>query len=225
MNELPVADFTFNNECFNEDIQFTQTASANTSIYHWDFGDGNTSALPSPTHQYATPGDYEVKLLVTTGVGACLDSITKTVTAYPLPEPSFLTADDCVSDVLNFADQSSILPPGTIDIYNWTFGDGNTSTLASPSNMYAAEGVYEVKLILTSNHGCIDSTMQSLTVWPLPVVDFDATTVCESFVSDFTDQSTISSTNSPNSNVVWNWNFGDGNTANTQNTTHTFAAA
>src|SRR5690606_6196514 len=81
-----------------------------------------------------------------------------------------------------------------------------------------------VKLILTSNHGCIDSISQQLTVWPLPVVDFDATTVCQSFVSDFTDLSTISSTNSPNTNTAWNWSFGDGNTANTQNTSHTYAS-
>ena len=35
--------------------------------YYWDFGDGNTSTLPYPTHQYATTGVFEVCLAITDG--------------------------------------------------------------------------------------------------------------------------------------------------------------
>ena len=225
VNPLPVANFTFVNACFNSNLQFTQTASANTTSYLWSFGDGSTSTLPNPTHQYAAPGDYQVKLVVSAGAVTCLDSITQTVTAYALPVPSFTAANECVSDQLNFNNSSTVGAPSTIATYAWTFGDGNASTIASPSNLYANEGNYTVKLILTSNHGCVDSTSQQVTVWPLPDVDFNSTTVCESFTTNVTDASTISSINSANTNAGWNWSFGDGNTANTQNASNVYANA
>jgi PKD repeat protein len=37
--------------------------------------------------------------------------------------------------------------------YNWEFGDGATSTEASPTHTYAAAGVYKVKLTATNNVG------------------------------------------------------------------------
>ncbi len=225
VNPLPVANFTFVNACFNSTLQFTQTASANTTTYLWNFGDGATSTLPNPTHQYAAPGDYQVKLVVSAGAVTCLDSITQTVTAYALPVPSFTVANECVTDQLIFNNTSTVPLPSTLGTYAWSFGDGNASTLASPSNLYAAEGNYTVKLIVTSNHGCVDSTSQQVTVWPLPIVDFSSTTVCETFVTGYTDLSTVSSTNSANTNTGWNWTLGDGNTANTQNPTHTYLAA
>lgn len=223
VNPLPVSNFTFTNACYNANLQFTQTASVNTTTYFWDFGDGTTSILPNPTHQYAAPGDYQVKLVVSAGVAICADSITKTVTAYALPVPNFLTANECVTDQLTFTDQSTVGGPSTISSYDWSFGDGSTSALTSPTHLYSSEGLYTVKLILTSNHGCVDSLSQQITVWPLPVVDFNSTTVCETFVTGFTDASTISSVNSPNTNASWSWDFGDGTNANTQNTTHTYA--
>jgi len=33
--------------------------------YHWDFGDGQSSNQPSPSHSYALPGSYKVVLTVT----------------------------------------------------------------------------------------------------------------------------------------------------------------
>ncbi|MDD2982321.1 MAG: PKD domain-containing protein [Crocinitomicaceae bacterium] len=223
VNDLPVAAFTFVNGCFNTEIQFTETASSNSSTYFWDFGDGTNSTLQNPSHLYATAGDFLVKLLVSTGSTGCLDSITQIITTYPLPIPSFSAANTCISEQVNFNDQSSILAPATITNYAWSFGDGNTSNQSAPSNLFAAEGVYDVQLILTSNHGCIDSLSQQVTVWPLPIVDFNASTVCEQIATDFTDLSAISSVYSPNSNTAWNWNFGDGNSSNSQSASHLYA--
>lgn len=42
----------------------------------------------------------------------------------------------------------------------WDFGDGNTSTLQNPSNIYTQNGVYDVKLITTNSHGS-DSIIKS----------------------------------------------------------------
>jgi pseudomonalisin len=53
---------------------------------------------------------------------------------------------------------------GTINAYSWTFGDGGTSTSASPSHTYTAAGTYTVTLKVTDNTGATNSTSQSVTV-------------------------------------------------------------
>src|SRR4029434_10574039 len=50
---------------------------------------------------------------------------------------------------VNFSNTST----GSITSYAWTFGDGGTSTLAAPSHVYAAAGVYTVKLTVTGPGG------------------------------------------------------------------------
>lgn len=49
--------------------------------YFWDFGDGTTSTGTAGPHNYAAPGTYTVKLVMTwqNSVSVCVDSITKTV--------------------------------------------------------------------------------------------------------------------------------------------------
>lgn len=54
--------------------QFTSNASLTTN-YSWNFGDGQTSNLPNPTHTYSSNGTYIVELI---GEGPC-GSDTSTV--------------------------------------------------------------------------------------------------------------------------------------------------
>lgn len=61
-------------------VNFTNT-SINGTTYHWDFGDGDTSALSSPSHIYADSGTYTVTLIVT-GNAACGSADTLTYTNY-----------------------------------------------------------------------------------------------------------------------------------------------
>src|ERR1043166_3720501 len=43
---------------------FVDASSGSISNWSWDFGDGATSTLQNPTHSYAAPGAYSVKLTV-----------------------------------------------------------------------------------------------------------------------------------------------------------------
>jgi hypothetical protein len=59
----PVASFTKSSTvvCLGSPISFTNNSSG-ASSYYWDFGDGNSSSLPSPTHSYSTSGTFTVTL-------------------------------------------------------------------------------------------------------------------------------------------------------------------
>ncbi|HXH18947.1 MAG TPA: PKD domain-containing protein, partial [Chitinophagales bacterium] len=91
------AGFTYTNACAGNPTIFTNTSrtvASNTYIWHWDFGDGTTSALPSPSHTYAAAGSFSVTLRLQSSAG-CADSIVKTVTVIGIPDASFTVSDLC----------------------------------------------------------------------------------------------------------------------------------
>ncbi|HOV10210.1 MAG TPA: C25 family cysteine peptidase [Bacteroidales bacterium] len=145
VNNLPVSgSFTAdkNSSCTTPaTIQFTNN-STNAISYLWDFGDGSTSPDPNPSHQYTSPGVYDVVL--TAFAGICGNDV-KT-------EPGFIVIGAAPPQVHDtFACQPSIFMltaygPGTINWYDTPTGGtplytGNTYTtpLISDSVQYFVE--------------------------------------------------------------------------------------
>jgi PKD repeat protein len=65
-------------------IDSSKIEYGNISNWSWDFGDGNTSTLRNPVHQYTTSGKFDVKLKVV-GDSLCSDSIRKNAMIYVWP--------------------------------------------------------------------------------------------------------------------------------------------
>jgi PKD repeat protein/predicted secreted protein len=61
-------------------IQFVDSSANNPTSWSWNFGDGGTSSLQNPSHQYAASGTYTVKLTVTNTYGNNLLTKTNFVT-------------------------------------------------------------------------------------------------------------------------------------------------
>jgi gliding motility-associated-like protein len=222
--DLPVADFNFVNDCFYEDINFTNTSSGNATNFEWDFDDGsNPNYQENPSNPYNAAGTYDVILIISTDDG-CGDQITQTITAYAQPNADFTVDPTCFETISEFTDESTINPVDgdVITGWNWSFGDGNSSNQQNPTNQYAGENVYSTTLTVTTNYGCEDTYVTDAVVWPLPEVDFSPTDVCLEFDTQFQDQSTISNQFTSNNNVNWAWDFADGNNSNQQNPTHTY---
>ena len=59
---------------YGEDVLFTDTTQGNVTDWHWDFGDGMTSMLQNPDHNYADPGSYWVTLIASNN--GCEDTVT-----------------------------------------------------------------------------------------------------------------------------------------------------
>lgn len=211
------ADFTNTvpNRCtppVNIDFQNLSTGAGALS-YQWNFGDGGTSILSDPSHNYTTAGSYTVQLIVTNSNG-CRDTITKpnavtvgaTTTGFSAPDSS------CVGTAIPFNNTSTPVPASVL----WTFGDGTTSTDINPVKTYTIPGTYHVKLV--NNFGaCMDSITKTIVISPLPVVNFTSvdTVACQApFTVHFTNTST--------GGVTYQWLFGDGGTSNQANPTHTY---
>jgi gliding motility-associated-like protein len=222
---LPTADFTVDDECYDEDISFQNTSLGNATNFEWDFDDGSPlNNLENPSHQYNNAGIYNVTLIISTDDG-CADTVTNTASAYALPQADFTVDPTCLNNASNFIDASNVTPVDgdVLTNWSWDFGDGNTSTNQNPSNTYTGENVYNVSLTVTTNHGCAHTFTSDATVWPLPQVDFSPIDVCLEQATEYQDQSTISNQNTTNSVTGWAWDFGDGaGTSVQQNPIYTY---
>src|SRR5205809_1893113 len=163
-NQPPVAVFT--PSCSALTCNFTSTSSdpdGSISTFHWDFGDGQTSAEQNPSHDYGAAGTYPVTLTVTDDQGATnTTSQPLTVAAANQPPVAAFTSS-CSALTCGFTSTSSD-PDGSISAYNWTFGDGGTAAIQNPSHGYAAAGTYTVTLTVTDNQGATNAISHSVTI-------------------------------------------------------------
>lgn len=218
---LPQANFTPNDVCINQPINFVDISVVNGGTivsWFWDFGDGTVSQQQNPTHNYGNNGSHTITLIVTSNNG-CVDTITKTINVWPLPQANFSYSKDCEGEVVAFTDMS-FTNFGNIVSWNWDFGDGSTSTLQNPSHQYLAPGTYTVTLTVTTAAGCTDTRPRILHIYPLPILSFTVsnTGVCLGNSISITNTSTTSNGAINN----WLWNFGDGSTSNSFEPTHTY---
>ena len=221
---VPKPGFSVQNVCSYDSSHFqNQSSIASGSIkqYQWDFGDGDSSNQTSPAHQYGNAKSYNVSLIATSNLG-CKDTINKTTSINPKPLPAFNYSED-TSQCLD-GNQYSLINNSTIakgsQRYSWYFGDSSTSTSQAPSYSYNSPGTYTIKLIATSDSGCVDTSTRSVTVHPMPTASFtvsDKGQCREGNNYNFTDQSAASS-----GILSYEWDFGDGDSSSQQSPTHSY---
>ncbi len=190
--------------------------------YKYDFGDGATSNSKNATHTYTSPGKYKVILNVTTDKG-CVDTGSNTVTIEYQPVASFNvsgTRQCFASNYFQFTNKSSIAV-GTLVSQVYDFGDYTTTSSANPDHTYTKPGTYKIKLVATSDHGCVDSFIKTVFVYPTPVASFKINDSSQCLSGNnflFTDKTT-----SVDTVISWSWNFGDHNTSTSQNPAHSYS--
>ena len=112
-------------------------------------------------------GVYTVTLVVTDDVGRQgVTTVTVTVTTdAPTAEFTFSQLPPNTSHTMQFNSSGSQAAPGrTIVSYSWDFGDGGSSTLASPTHAYAAAASYNVTLTVTDSTGKVGRVTKTVQV-------------------------------------------------------------
>lgn len=216
----PNASFSSTQVCEGLSTDFTDntTLAGGGAIasWSWDFGDANVSSVQNPANLYANYGTYNTLLTVTTDSG-CTDTVTIAVIVNPVPVAGFTSADVCLYDIMSFTSTSTVAS-GTVSWY-WDFDNGSTSTLENPTQLYVADGLYNITLVVTSNYNCTDTIMQTFEVFAAPIADFSAQSVCFGTSTVFTDQSSVVN----DVLMSWNWIYGDGSPVdNTPSPSHLY---
>ena len=176
--------------------------------YLWNFGDGNTSALRNPVHNYTGVGPYDVKLQITSNNGCVHDTTKQLSTIFAQPKANFTApAEVCLTDSALFSDQSSATG-STVTQWFWDFGDATTSNVQNPKKRWSAPGPYTVTLYIKSGAGCnSDTVTRQVMVNALPVANFTYSAPnCANKTITFTDASVPGA----GTLVKWTWDFGDG---------------
>ena len=206
--------------CQGEQVQFQITSNLSGLDYVWDFGDGNTSEIDAEaSHIYGNPGTYNVTLQASPSDGSCTQSASTTVDVLGLPNPSF-ASDVQTSCSTPFEVQFASF--GSYTGYVWSFGEGGSSTSANPTYTYNDAGNHDVTLTVINAEGCSNSVTLddyiSITP-PNAVLSMDDNDGCLPLPIQFSDQSTSTGTI-----IGWTWDFGDGNTSNLPNPSHTYTS-
>jgi len=159
---IVTANFTATNLtfCAPDTVLFTNLSSNSTS-WLWNFGDGSTSTLQHPSHVYTNPGTYTVMLTAYNLPDSSTFTQTTYVTVYANATAAFTPSNDtiCTGQSVNFSNAST-----NATTYNWNFGNGNTSSNATPTVTYNNPGTYTVSMVASNPGGCNDSTTHIILV-------------------------------------------------------------
>ena len=144
--------------------QSVLSANPGTTTYAWDFGNGNTSSLQYPNHQYSFPGTYIVCLTVNSSgcVSTYCDSVIIDTTVV---NPGGCNAYFLFTQLAPYQMVAVNLSNGNNLSFSWNFGDGSPlATGAYPTHQYASTGNYLVCLTVSDPQGCTDTYCDSLSV-------------------------------------------------------------
>lgn len=147
----PAAQFTADDftPSANQPVSFINQSGGQPPLRTvWEFGDGAGSEENSPTHQYAAPGVYQVRLQVSNDYGTAEAAWTVTVGAPPTAE---LTLPQTAAAGQPFTAQAAGDP--SVTLYTWNMGDGQMHEGAQISHTYRTPGDYYVTLTASNEYG------------------------------------------------------------------------
>lgn len=214
------ADVT--NACKNALIHFQDASASTNSIQSWSWTVNGSpfSTQANPTYYFSHAGDYEICLTIEDNAGD-VQTICKTdyIQIHNPPIASF-TSDRqwaCgLPSIINFMDQSSPTDTNLVR-WIWDYGDGILdSTAQSPTHGYSITGIFDVTLIVRDANGCSNSALLSDLIHinnvTANIQSNQTDTICQLPVSV-----NFGAANPRGSGTIsYLWNFGNGNTANTQ---------
>lgn len=206
-----------------DSIAFTDlsTCSSGYNIvqWNWDFGDGNTSYLMNPAHQYNANGTYTVSLVVYADSAGIVynDTTFQSLVISSSPDVSFTWNPEPtpIGQTTNFYGASN----SQVVSWLWDFGDGNSSSVQNPVHTFSNVGTYIVSLQIVDTGGCQNSVYHNCTVTDLPILDFTWDQSCLNNPVQFTVLSPPTDTGAIAS---YFWDLGDGNSSTMQNPSHLY---
>lgn len=210
---LPTVLFSYNPiACVDVNESFTNN-SINGVDFSWNFGDGSALNInENPTHSYSTAGLYDIKLIVTSIFG-CIDSLEQRIEVREPPQANFNILPDSGCGPLNSVFNNLSSGIGAL-VYDWDFGNGQTSALEDPAPVVYQAGVladtsYYITLNVTNFCGTV-TRVDSVIVMPNPTAIFGPRfdVGCSPFTVEIADISVGLPDN-------YAWDFGNGITSTT----------
>ncbi|MDZ4750146.1 MAG: PKD domain-containing protein [Flavobacteriales bacterium] len=196
-------------------VDFTNFSTGDT--FAWDFGDGGTSTVYEPSHEYIDPGVYQVSLIATDSLSCNLadTSFFEIVISVPVDYvPDYTYVVDCATQTVECTNTTGY----DFLSYLWDMGDGTLIEDMNATHTYTETGTYTITLTAI-DEGCLsDSTItSSITIFDevIAIIGNDDLEGCSPFAVEFENNS---------GGISYTWDFGDGSPLQTgQNASHLYS--
>ncbi len=231
----PISGFTFE---INTNINFVATVTDPENdplTYLWNFGDGSTSNLRSPTHRYTNTGNYVITLRVNDGINTVVRTVSIILINRPIiNNPPIVTITSPISGneysiILPVTFRATVTDPENDPVtYLWNFGDGSTNNLRSPTHRYTRIGIYNATLTVTDGFNIVQNSViiniRDIIIEPQPNTDPIARITINTENPVTNTQIEFSGlTSTDDGNIVsYSWDFGDGTTSTDSLLTHIY---
>jgi len=182
--ELPQVDFSNEISCEQAPTQFEDLSSidnANIESWQWDFDDPssteNFSTDQNPQHTFTRDGEFDVKLTTVSTFG-CIDSLEQVVVVNQAPAADLSYDKICIGEEVQFQSESEAVPGEVLTSYAWDLG-GEFSDEENPTATFDFAIDYDVSLTVTSQNLCTNTIDKTITVNPVPQVEFAVEDNCD----------------------------------------------
>ncbi len=211
----------------NSSTVLTATITGPTSTGLWSGGTGTftpgnavLTVTYSPTAAELAAGYVNLTLTSTNNLNCNATNDQVRISYVPKPFANFNFTNGCLNLPTSFTDFS--LPgSGTLNQWNWTFGDNTSSNVQSPVHTYSASTTYTAQLVVRNTYGCYDTIKKLPLIYPIPNAGFGIKRICTGAFLNliFSDSTTIA----PNETIAqWLWDFGGPGQSGLQNPTQLF---
>jgi len=228
---LPQPDFdvSTNLGCAPLDVIFEDLSTSEAEIVSYIWGVGGSAGviqddgtLPSIENSYPTADTYSISLTIQDENG-CTNSISKPgliqVLDNPIIEISASDSFSCQAPLfVNFSNDN--IEPNTA--YFWNFGNGQTFSGETPATVaYTQPGSYSVTVnAANSLAGCSSEIVYTnlIEIGNPILLSSDVQSICQNETVQFSDDSQDVA-------QFVTWDFGDGNSSNDANPSHSYTTA
>jgi PKD repeat protein len=188
--------------CFGN-IQYFKTKNNTGSVYTWTVSGGSIikgSGTDSILISWLDTGTGFIKV-IEKNLNQCVDSAYRQLKIYNKPKAKFNAATNLCAGTKDYFKDSSL----SAIKYLWSFGDGDTASIANPIHVYQSPGTKIAHLWVSDSVGCPDTNSLVISVKPTPNPQW--------FLNYFGNISYLHATDSLLTNNSYHWHFGDGDSA------------
>ena len=158
----PITLFVSGNDTICKGYKATLTATVNggTPVYTYTWNpvsQNGSSIVVTPT----TSSNYSVEVTDANGCTSLIQTLNVLVLSTPVALFDTASAGTFGSTYL-FSDLST--PSAAITVWNWNFGDGNSSTQQNPVHSFPGAGTYTVTEVVFNKFGCPDTFKRVITI-------------------------------------------------------------
>jgi gliding motility-associated-like protein len=223
----PAGNFTESFTCDSSlNYHFKSIITPSTSLI-WNIDTSYVNDVDSPDYSFPKSGDYMVNLTVYDLLSGCTLERTKIIKVrrvmsdFTLNDTIFCAGDSVILDASSSRD---FINTCFNEGFLWYFGDDSPprrTFLTKYDHIYTARGTDTIKLVVTADNGCMDTSQKVVHIFkPTGSFTSDTTSGCLPELSvNFENTSTDTTI------VRWIWDFGDNtsDSTNSKNVTHLFS--